>query len=96
MKERKEGKPWGFRPDLHKTASSTTEDGLVEAWHFGFRTKMDCTTNVAKSKSVISCAVTALLICAFVFLIFSKVRFSYHRAKSRPVVITFFFHSQLN
>ena len=52
---------------------------------------------MAKTKSLISCAVTALLICAFVFLIFSKVRFSYHHAKSRPVVVFFFsFSTQLS
>ena len=40
----------GFRPVLHKTACSTTEDGLVEAWHFGFRTKRDCTKQCGKNK----------------------------------------------
>ena len=34
---------------------------------FGFKKKRDCTVTVAKTKVLISCAVTAQLICAFVF-----------------------------
>ena len=56
----------GFRP-------GTTQTGLyshrrwLEAGNFGFGNKRNCTTHVAKTKALISCAVTAKLICAFVF-----------------------------
>ena len=39
----------------------------LEALNFGFKSKKDCTISVVKSKVQISCAVTAQLICAFVF-----------------------------
>ena len=38
-----------------------------KARNFGFKKKRDCTIHVAKTKAVISYAVTAQLICAFVF-----------------------------
>ena len=37
------------------------------AWNIGFRKKRDCTLCVAKTKALISCAVTAQLICGFFF-----------------------------
>ena len=39
----------------------------LEALNFGFRKKSNCTIRVAKTKALISFAVTAKLICAFVF-----------------------------
>ena len=39
----------------------------LEAGNFGFRKKRNCTIHVAKTKALISFAVTAKLICAFVF-----------------------------
>ena len=44
------------------------KDGVqtVESRNFGLRKKRDCTIHVAKTKVLISCAVTAQLICAFV------------------------------
>ena len=39
----------------------------LEAWNLGFRKKRDCTIRVAKTKALISFAVTAKLICVFVF-----------------------------
>ena len=39
----------------------------LEAVNFGFRKQMNCTIRAAKTKALISCAVTAQLICAFVF-----------------------------
>ena len=39
---------------------------LIEALNFGFRKKRNCTINEAKRKVLISCVVTAHLICAFV------------------------------
>ena len=40
---------------------------LLETGNFGFRKQRDCTIRVAKTKALISFAVTAKLICAFVF-----------------------------
>ena len=39
----------------------------LEARNFGFKYKTDCTIQVAKTKALISFAVTAKLICTFVF-----------------------------
>ena len=39
----------------------------LEAGNFGFRKLRNCTIHVAKTKALISFAVTAKLICAFVF-----------------------------
>ena len=39
----------------------------LEAGNFGFRKKRNCTVHVVKTKALISFAVTAKLICAFVF-----------------------------
>ena len=41
---------------------------------------MDCTTYVAKTKALISFAVTAKLICVFVFA-YAKIRFSHKEAQ---------------
>ena len=50
----------------HKPACAATEDG----WKldFGFKDKRDCTICVAKTEALISFAVTAKLICPFVFV----------------------------
>ena len=40
---------------------------MLEALNFGFRKKRQCTNQVAKTKALISFAVTAKLMCAFVF-----------------------------
>ena len=41
---------------------------------------MDCTMYVAKTKALISCAVTVQLVCAFIFT-HAKIRFSYDMAQ---------------
>ena len=41
---------------------------------------MDCTVYVAKTKALISCAVTVQLICAFVFA-YAESRFSHEAAQ---------------
>ena len=46
---------------------------------------MDCTIRVAKTEALISCAVTAQLICVFVFA-YAKSRFSYNEAQINGVV----------
>ena len=50
----------------HKSGCTVTEAGL-EACNFGFKKKRKCTIHVAKTKVLISFAVTAKLICVFVF-----------------------------
>ena len=45
-----------------------------------FRKKRDCTIRVAKTKALISFAVTAKLICVFVFA-YAKSRFSHNEAQ---------------
>ena len=40
---------------------------------------MDCTIRIAKTKALISCAVTAHLICVFVCA-YAKIRFSHDKA----------------
>ena len=40
---------------------------MARGLNFGFRKERDCTIKVAKTKALISFAVTAKLICVFVF-----------------------------
>ena len=47
---------------------------------FGFRKLRDCTIHVAKTKALISFAVTAKLICVFVFA-YAKSQFSHNEAR---------------
>ena len=67
-----------FEPRCEKTGlrdfrPGPTQTGLysyrrwIEASNFGFRKKRGCTIRMAKTKALISCAVTAQLICVFVF-----------------------------
>ena len=51
----------------------------LEACNVVFIKKRDCTIRVAKTKALISFAVTAKLICVFVFA-YSKIRFSHNEA----------------
>ena len=56
-----------YEPRCEKTGLRGFRPGLTEAWNFAFRKKRDCTICVAKTKALVSCAVTAQLICAIVF-----------------------------
>ena len=51
----------------------------LEADNFRFRLKWNCTIHVAKTKALISFAVTAKLICTFVFA-YAKFGFSHDAA----------------
>ena len=53
---------------------------MLEAWNFGFRKKRCCTIQVAKTKALISFAVTAKLICVFIFA-YAKRWFSHDAAQ---------------
>ena len=55
-----------FRPGQTQTRLYS-HGRWLEAGNFEFRKKRDCSTCVAKTKSLISCAVTAHLICVCVF-----------------------------
>ena len=57
----------GFRSVLTPTGLCNHRSRL-EACNFGFKKKMDYTICVAKTKTLISCAVSAQLICVFVCL----------------------------
>ena len=63
----------------HKPDWIVTEDGW-RLKNFGFRKKRDCTIRVAKTKALISFAVTAKLICVFVFA-YAKSRVSNNEAQ---------------
>ena len=67
-----------YEPLYEKTNDLLVRVGLTEvvmyshkrrlnAWNFGFIKKMDCTIRVAKTKALISYAITAQLDCTFVF-----------------------------
>ena len=56
----------GFRPGPTQTGLYSHRRWL-EAGNFVFRKYRDCTIRVAKTKALISFAVTAKLICVFVF-----------------------------
>ena len=55
-----------FQPGLVETCLYSHRSRL-EARKFGFKENRGCTICVAKPKTLISCAVTAQLICVFVF-----------------------------
>ena len=69
----------GFRPSPTQTRLYSHRRCL-ESWNFGFRKYRDCSIYVAKTKALISCAVTAQLICVFVFA-YAKIRFSHSEAQ---------------
>ena len=56
----------GFRTDLMQTKLNKHKR-WIEAGNFRFRKERNCTIREAKTKALISFAVTAKLICTFVF-----------------------------
>ena len=68
----------GFRPNPTQTGLHSHRTGQ-EACNFGNMERKKRTIRVAKTKALISCAVTAQLICGFVFA-HAKVRFSHEVA----------------
>ena len=66
----------GFRPGPTQTKLYSRRRWL-EACIFGFGKKRDCTIRVAKTKALISFAVTAKLISVFVYA-YAKSRFSHN------------------
>ena len=53
--------------DTNQATETTNYRRWLVAGNFGFRKQRDCTIYVAKTKALISFAVTAKLICVFVF-----------------------------
>ena len=74
---------WGFLPGSTQTGLCSHRRWLEDR-NFGFRKKRDCTIFVAKTKALISCAVTTQLICTFVFT-YAKSRFSYDMAQLKDL-----------
>ena len=72
-----ENQQCGFWPGLTQTRLYSYWRWL-EAWNFVFRKKRYCSIQVAKTKALISFAVTAKLICVFVFA-YADCWFSYDR-----------------
>ena len=74
--------PRSEKTGLRGLRTSPTQTGLyghrkwLEAWNFVFGKKKYCTIQVAEKKALISFAVTAKLICVFVFA-YAKIRFSH-------------------
>ena len=68
----------GFRPGPTQTGLYSHRRWL-EACNFVFRKNRDCAICVAKTKALISFAVTAKLICVFVFA-YAKSQFSHDTA----------------
>ena len=54
-------------PEQVQHKPSCTSTRWLEAGNFGFRKERNCTIRVAKTKALMSFAVTAKLTCAFVF-----------------------------
>ena len=69
----------GFRPGPTQTGLYSHRRRL-EALNFTFRKQRNCTIYVVKTKALISCTVTAQLICIFVFA-YAKSKFSHDTAQ---------------
>ena len=70
----------GFRSGLTKTGQYSFRKRQE-----GFKKKRNCTIRVAKTKVLISFAVTAKLVCAFAFA-YAKIRFSHDAAQIESII----------
>ena len=63
------GKPTMWFPNRSDAYGSVQAQKMARGWKFwiGFRKLRNCTIHVGKTKALISFAVTAKLICVFVF-----------------------------
>ena len=77
---------------LVQTRSNTNRQDctVTEAGNFGFKKKRNCTIPIAKTKALISFAVIAKLIYAFVFA-YANCWFSHARAHIFPYTYTYSF-----
>ena len=62
------------------TRSDTNRSVEARNFRLNFKKKRHCTIRIAQTKALISFAVTAKLICAFVFA-YAKIRFSHDAAR---------------
>ena len=71
------------------TRFNTSHRRWLKASNFGFRKQRDCPIHVAKTKVLISCTVTAQLICVFVFA-YARAGFLITRLKlsTRTLIVT--------
>ena len=67
----------GFQPG--STQTELYKHRWLEAGNSGFKKKRNCTIHIAKTNALISFAVIAKLICAFVFA-YAKIEFSHDAA----------------
>ena len=65
---------------------------ILFTWNFGFRKWRNCTIYEAKTKVLINCAVTAQLICVFVFA-YAQLGFIIARLICKYMGITIFTNS---
>ena len=72
--------------DVEPQREKTGHRSRLKAWNFGFKKKRNGTILVAKTKALISFAVTAKLICAFLYAK-AKIWFSHAAAQ---LLIAFF------
>ena len=79
----------GFRPGPAQTGLCN-QRGLLDARNFRFRKSRDCTIRVAKTKALISFAVTVKLIFVFLFA-YAKSQFSHNEAQRTTYVGDQFF-----
>ena len=73
------------RKPVFGVSDQVRQKACLEACNFGFRKKRDCTIRVSKTKALISFAVTAKLICVFVFA-YAKSWISHNEAQIRVVI----------
>ena len=73
-------KPTFWFPTWSDTNQAVQLQKMARGLKFGFRNKRNCTIRVAKTKALISFAVTAKLICVFVFA-YAKRWFSHDAAQ---------------
>ena len=72
-------KPTFWFPTWSDTIQAVQLQKMARGLKFSIRKKMDCTIRVAKTKALINFAVTAKLICVFVFA-YAKNKFSHDSA----------------
>ena len=84
-----ENRPSGF-PPWSDTNRSVHQQKMIRGLDF---LKRECTIQVAKSKALISFAVTAMLICVFVFT-YAKIRFSHVAAQIMSKFVNYLFENR--
>ena len=79
-------KPTMWFPNRSATNRPVQAQKMARGWKFGFTKLRNCTIRVAKTKALISYAVTAKLICALVFT-YADCWFSYEVAHLEDIYV---------